>query len=196
MKEDGELFGENAHRALVVLRWLISVAVLLVGSFFVLPRVMAHAMLVGSDPAANAVREQPLAGVSAWYDLKLNPAQSTLQVFDTNGLRVDRGNGGVDPSDPTLRTMRVGLPATLPPGYYVARWHAVSDEGAHTGHVTEGQFRFRLSALGVSLVRGWLILGLGLVSTAGSVWVLFGLRDRPGEEPLSSDEQTPSESTP
>ena len=77
----------------------------------------------------------------AFDDVKLNPAYSTLQVFDTNGLRIDQGDGGVDPSDPTVQMMRVSLPAVLPPGYYLARWRAVTDEGVHTGHVTEGQFR-------------------------------------------------------
>ena len=62
---------------------------------------------------------------------------STIRVESGDKQRVDKGDGRVDPTDPTL--LQVSLP-TLPPGRYQVFWSVI----ARDGHRTEGDFPFRI----------------------------------------------------
>ena len=71
------------------------------------------------------------------FDASLEPAFSTLQVRNTNGQIVNRGDGHVDASDPTA--LEVSLPS-LPPGTYRVFWSVVGRDG----HRTQGDYTFTL----------------------------------------------------
>lgn len=98
----------------------------------------AHAFLDHADPrVGSSVRTAP-AQVRIWFSERLEPAFSSVQVLDATGGRVDRGDGRVDPADLTL--LKISVPA-LPPGTYKVIWRVLSVDG----HVTEGDFTFRVA---------------------------------------------------
>jgi methionine-rich copper-binding protein CopC len=77
----------------------------------------------------------PPSRVSIWFDGALEPAFCTIVVQNGKSLRVDKGDGRVSPSDPTL--LEVSLPP-LPPGTYRVLWNVV----ARDGHRTAGDYSF------------------------------------------------------
>ena len=69
--------------------------------------------------------------------------------------------------------MIVRLPVPLPPGAYVVHWHAMSDEGLHTGHITEGEFSFWIQDGAGALRPGWVLAGLGLLGGLAGAFVIL-----------------------
>ncbi|MGH7277337.1 MAG: copper resistance CopC family protein, partial [Candidatus Rokuibacteriota bacterium] len=74
----------------------------------------AHAFLVKSSPARRAMVTSPPARVELEFNERLEPAYSTLSVWNDAGAQVDAGNAAVD-GDP--RRLVVAVPP-LPPGRY------------------------------------------------------------------------------
>ena len=102
------------------------------------PRVvLAHAFPDHSEPRVGATVENSPASVRIWFDGALESAFTTIVVQDDDGRQVDKGNGGVNPSDPTL--LETELPP-LPPGTYRVIWEVL----ARDGHRTKGDFTFNL----------------------------------------------------
>jgi methionine-rich copper-binding protein CopC len=96
---------------------------------------LAHAFLDHASPAVGSTLPAAPPAVMLWFSQELEPAFSTVTVTDKAGNRVDRGDGAVDPKDPTE------LHATLkplPPGSYKVIWRVVSVDT----HTTEGDFGF------------------------------------------------------
>jgi copper resistance protein C len=97
----------------------------------------AHAFLdhassrVGST-VAIAPRELLL-----WFTEKLEPAFSTVEVRNEQGVAVQSGKARVDGGDGT--ELRVSLRA-LPPGTYQVIWRVLSVDT----HRTQGSFTFRV----------------------------------------------------
>ena len=109
---------------------------LLLGSVVAAPQVvLAHAFPDHSEPRVGSTVEGSPASVRIWFDGALESAFTTIVVQDSSGRNVDRGNGHVNSSDPTL--LEVELPQ-LPPGTY----HVVWDVLARDGHRTKGDFAF------------------------------------------------------
>lgn len=104
-----------------------------------IPVASAHALLVRSDPAADAVLQAPPSRVRMWFSEDLNPLTSHAVVVDPSNREVDRGDSHVKPGNP--REMDVGL-QLLPAGTYVVAWRTQS---AEDGHVTGGSFIFRIA---------------------------------------------------
>ncbi len=163
-------------------RYLLLITILVVSFGTVVP-VSAHALLLRSNPAANAVLEASPAQVELFFSEAVAQGLSSLIVFDQNGLQVDQKDMRVDPSDPTRMT--VSLPA-LELGVYTVSWKAVS---ATDGHQTEGSFSFGVGNVNVSalpitkqtssssllasaLISKWLLL-LSLALVAGRVPFLW-----------------------
>jgi copper transport protein len=114
--------------------WLV-LLVVLYSAWAAVP-VSAHALLVRSNPAANAVLEQPPVQVELFFSEALEPQLSSIRVFDSNNLSVDVGDVRVDPADPTRLTVSLH---SLNEGVYTVTWKAVS---AVDGHQTVGTFPF------------------------------------------------------
>jgi len=104
-----------------------------------IPVAQAHAVLLRSDPAANALLRVPPARVRLWFDDDLVSATSRAIVDDATGHEVDHRDSQVSRSNP--REMTVTLPQ-LPGGTYTVLWVAQSADDAH---VTEGPFSFRVA---------------------------------------------------
>ncbi|HET9905919.1 MAG TPA: copper resistance protein CopC, partial [Anaerolineales bacterium] len=98
--------------------------------------VSAHALLVSSNPEANAVLQQAPVQVEMIFSETLEPNLSSVTVFNSSNQTVDAGDVRVDPSDP--RRMTVTL-HSLPDGVYTVSWKALSTVD---GHQTVGTFPF------------------------------------------------------
>ena len=105
-----------------------------------LPTASAHALLVKSDPAANAILNAPPAQVKMWFSEDINPGTSRAVVVDTTNREVDNKDAHV--SDDDSKEMIVTLPL-LKAGTYVVVWRTQS---ADDGHIPGGSFIFRIAA--------------------------------------------------
>lgn len=127
---------------------VIGAIFLLVGALSLLPigptsgwiaTASAHALLVRSDPAADAIVQSPPSKVRMWFSEDLNSQTSRAVVVDTTNREVDLKNSAVSSSN--SKEMDVGLPL-LPAGTYVVAWRTQS---AIDGHVVGGSFIFRIA---------------------------------------------------
>jgi methionine-rich copper-binding protein CopC len=115
-----------------------AVAIGLVAFFCALPKTSwGHAFPDHSEPKVGATVAGSPASVRIWFDSALEPAFSTIMVHNMDGGMVDKHDGRVDPSDPTL--LEIGLPK-LPSGTYLVIWNVV----ARDGHRTAGQYTFTI----------------------------------------------------
>ncbi|HTP11054.1 MAG TPA: copper resistance protein CopC, partial [Anaerolineae bacterium] len=98
--------------------------------------VFAHADIVKSDPAANAVLDQAPSQVTIEFTEAVEPRLSKIEVLYDDGSTADNGDTTRDPADPkvlhvSLRDSRTGT--------YIVSWRALSEAD---GHVTSGSFVF------------------------------------------------------
>lgn len=100
-------------------------------------RSRGHAFPVRSEPRVGRVVAASPSKVTIWFDGELEPAFSTIAVYNSPKQRVDKGNGRVNPSDATI--LEVDLP-TLPAGTYRVYWNVVAKDT----HRTEGDFSFTI----------------------------------------------------
>ena len=105
-----------------------------------LPVASAHAVLVRSDPAANAILDAPPSHVVLWFSEDINPLTSRAVVVNTANQEVDNKDAHV--SDDDSKQMVVTLPL-LKAGTYVVVWRTQS---ADDGHIASGSFIFRIKA--------------------------------------------------
>ena len=94
----------------------------------------AHAFLDHAEPRVGSTVSTAPRELSLSYTQKLEPAFSSVEVTDANGMRVDLGKPSISSS-----VMRVGL-KPLSPGTYRVRWHVLSVDT----HTTEGSFTFQV----------------------------------------------------
>ena len=107
---------------------------------------LAHANLERSDPPAGAALARAPARVQLWFTEEVEPAVSTIAVYDANRRRVDRGDGHVAADDP--RSLVVDLEPNLPAGSYVIAWQTQSKVD---GHITRGNVPFGVGTAAVPL---------------------------------------------
>jgi methionine-rich copper-binding protein CopC len=99
---------------------------------------LAHAFLDRAVPAVGSkVHGQP-AEVRLRFSQPLEPAFSTVRVFDAGGKQVDRKDKQLDPGDASV--LKVSLPK-LVPGIYRVLWRVLSVDT----HVTEGDYTFEVA---------------------------------------------------
>jgi copper transport protein len=96
----------------------------------------AHALLRESDPAAGSSLDQAPRQVVLTFTERPEPGLSSIQVLDTGGRPVQRGDAAPVQGAP-LR-FAVGL-GDLADGTYTVSWRVVSKDD---GHVTAGSFAF------------------------------------------------------
>jgi methionine-rich copper-binding protein CopC len=97
-----------------------------------------HAYPDHADPkVGSAVSASPTL-IRIWFDSDLEPVFSSIMVHAVkDNAMVDKRDGHVDSSDPTL--LEVSVPP-LPPGEYVVYWNVV----ARDGHRTSGNYTFKI----------------------------------------------------
>ena len=101
-------------------------------------RVEAHAFLKDAEPDVGSTIQASPSEVRIRFTENVEPAFSSIQVFDASGKEVDKRDVHLDRSDRTL--LHVSLPG-LRAGTYKVVWRVVSVDT----HVTNGSFTFRVS---------------------------------------------------
>lgn len=102
-----------------------------------LGRLEAHAFLKTAKPAVGSTVRASPGEVRISFTEKIEPAFSTIQVFDASGKEVDKRDAHVSHSDQSL--MAISLPP-LQAGTYKVVWRVVSIDT----HATKGSFTFRI----------------------------------------------------
>ena len=96
----------------------------------------AHALLRESDPAAGSSLDKAPSRVLLTFTERPEAGLSSIQVLDTSGQPVDRGDAAPVQGEPLQ--FAVGLD-DLGDGTYTVSWRVVSKDD---GHVTAGSFAF------------------------------------------------------
>ena len=102
----------------------------------------AHARLITTEPANDAVLERSPDAVLLRFDEPVETAFGAIRVYDSGARRVDVG----DVERPSEREARVALDRRLARGTYTATWRAVSADG----HPVSGAFVFHVGAPGAN----------------------------------------------
>lgn len=117
---------------------LAAAALLFVVFLFIMPdTARGHAYPDHADPKVGSTISVAPTRVRIWFDSALEPVFSTIMVHNADGRMVDKGDGHVDASDPTL--LEISLPP-LPPGTYRVIWNVV----ARDTHRTMGNYVFTI----------------------------------------------------
>jgi copper resistance protein C len=95
----------------------------------------AHASLVRSTPAHRAVLGQMPERVQLWFNERLEPAYSTVSVWNQAGGQVDTRDVAVGPED--LRRLSVSVEGREP-GLYTVKYRVLSVDG----HIVDNHFTF------------------------------------------------------
>jgi methionine-rich copper-binding protein CopC len=115
---------------------------ILIGSFLILlvasARLEAHAFLQRAEPGVGSAVQTSPNEVRIRFTENIEPAFSSIQVFDASGKEVDKRDVHLDRSDSAL--LHVSLPR-LGAGTYKVVWRVVSVDT----HVTNGNFTFRVA---------------------------------------------------
>ena len=97
-----------------------------------------HAFPVHSEPRVGWTVANSPPKVTIWFDGELEPAFSTITVYNSVKQQVDKGNSRITGSDGTV--LEVDLP-NLVAGSYRVFWKALSKDT----HITEGDFTFTIA---------------------------------------------------
>jgi len=98
----------------------------------------AHAFLEHADPAVGSTVQASPSEVRVLFTEKIEPALSSIQVFDVSGKEVDKRDVHLDHSNHAL--LRISL-SRLEAGSYKVVWRVVSVDT----HVTNGSYSFRVA---------------------------------------------------
>jgi len=102
-----------------------------------LARLEAHAFLKDANPGVGSTIQTSPSEVRIGFTENIEPAVSSIQVFDASGKEVDKHHLHLDRSDHAL--LHISLPQ-LRAGTYKVVWRVVSVDT----HVTNGDFTFRV----------------------------------------------------
>jgi methionine-rich copper-binding protein CopC len=97
----------------------------------------AHAFLKDANPGVGSTIQTSPSEVRIRFTENIEPAVSSIQVFDASGKEVDKHDLRLDRSDHAL--LHISLPR-LDLGTYKVVWRVVSVDT----HVTNGNFTFRV----------------------------------------------------
>jgi copper transport protein len=99
---------------------------------------LAHAYVVRSNPAQNAVLEKPPRQVEIWFDESVQAVFDAVTVMDAGGHRVDNHDAHIDKRD--SHRLECTLSPGLKPGIYTVAWRVISADG----HPVDGVITFRV----------------------------------------------------
>jgi methionine-rich copper-binding protein CopC len=96
----------------------------------------AHAFVDHAEPAVGARVQTMPNEVRIWFTESVEPAVSSIKVFDATGKEIDKRDVHSDPKNKAL--LQVSL-SVLAPGTYKVIWQVVSVDT----HNTKGAFTFQ-----------------------------------------------------
>ena len=98
----------------------------------------AHAFLDHAEPRVGSKVSTSPDEVKIWFTQELEPAFSSIKVFDASDNEVDRKDTHQDDTDKKLLIVSL---STLPQGEYKVVWQVVSVDT----HRTNGDFKFHVT---------------------------------------------------
>ena len=98
----------------------------------------AHAHLVRSSPAANAVLDSAPTTLGLWFSERPEPRFTAIQLLDSAGLAIPLGA----PASVEQNGLTLAITRPLTPGRYSVVWRTAASDG----HATNGNFSFRVAA--------------------------------------------------
>lgn len=98
----------------------------------------AHALLQSASPGVGGTVRTAPSQVEIRFSEGLEPRFSSIEVQDSSGKRVDKGDVHAAPGDDTRLAVSLNPVA---PGTYKVTWHATSVDT----HKTEGSFAFTVA---------------------------------------------------
>lgn len=108
--------------------------------FVALPLAQAHAELKECTPAIDGTVATAPEKLTCETSQAMKAEGSSLQVFDANGVQVDKGDSAVDLNDPERTIISVSLDtAKMKDGVYTVKWTTVS---ADDSDQATGEFHF------------------------------------------------------
>jgi copper resistance protein C len=102
-------------------------------------RADAHAFMVHAEPRVGSKVKKAPNKVQIWFSEPVQPASSTIKVFDVHGKQVDKKDTHLGRTNRAL--LHVSLIPGLAPGFYRVIWRATSVDT----HMTNGDFRFQIA---------------------------------------------------
>jgi methionine-rich copper-binding protein CopC len=105
----------------------------------------AHAKLDHCAPAPGTAVATPPTEVRCWFTEEIDSKQSTLEIADVNGARVDNNDGHVDLNDPDHKQMFATV-KPLATGVYKVTWHTVTPDD---NGISDGVFYFGVGQVAV-----------------------------------------------
>jgi copper transport protein len=146
-------------------RAALTALVAILAALAVVPTAGAHAQLISTTPANDAVVDAAPAGVSLRFSEPVEAAFGAIRVYDARATRVDDG----DVDRPSSREVRTGIDRRLGRGTYTVTWRVVSADG----HPVSGAFVFHVDEPGANPAGvAAQVLGGG---TPSSVTLLFSI---------------------
>jgi methionine-rich copper-binding protein CopC len=113
-------------------------AILFVLALGVCELAQAHAFLDHAEPRVGSKISAAPAVVKIWFTQELEPAFSSIKVFDASGSEVDKKDTHQDDADKKLLIVSLN---SLPAGEYKVVWQVVSVDT----HRTNGDFKFHVT---------------------------------------------------
>jgi copper transport protein len=157
-------------RFIEMIRAVLLPLLVVLGTLAVAVPVRAHAGLVRSEPADNAILAEAPDEIRLWFSEPVSPEFSSARMLDINGQAIVLDGLRIAPDDPYLLIID---PPDLPPGVYSINWSVLSDAD---GHITQGLMVFGIGAgadlSAASIENAQVSLPLSEVFLR---WVSFGL---------------------
>ncbi len=88
----------------------------------------AHALLIRSNPPANAQLAQSPTQIDLWFSESIEPHFSSVRLLDTKGATIPIGTPILDPADHKHLTVPLD---NLAPGIYTVAWQNLSQVDGH-----------------------------------------------------------------
>ena len=102
----------------------------------------AHAYIKKSTPSENETLSKLPENVTIEFDEPIQPSFHSIEVFDSEGNRVDQKNGHIDTENSSV--IECDLNVDLPNGTYRIQWRVVSSDG----HPVQGVIPFQIGDKG------------------------------------------------
>jgi copper resistance protein C len=118
-------------------RYPAAVSFALTALFAVRAVAFAHAFPIRSEPRVGRTVADSPAKIVIWFDGEIEPAFSTISVYNSAKQQVDERDSHTRSPDDSV--LEVGLPR-LQAGIYHVYWRVLAKDT----HVTEGDFSFTI----------------------------------------------------
>lgn len=119
-----------------LMKWFRNIYLILLLTGAAVAHAYAHAFVDHTEPTVGSKVKQMPSKVRVWFTEPIEPASSSIKVFDATGKQIDKKDVHADTKNKAV--LQVSLPS-LTPGTYKVIWRVVSVDS----HATNGDFTFQ-----------------------------------------------------